>query len=222
MDLKVIINNILYDPNEIGSIEKQENEVEITHNTTLQDIVGLADLSFYYPLSGVYSFNNQYVPYIVCRDSVLWNVSYNDAKVEDFVSTHDIRNHIILADGGYCQAGGPGFKELADIWGIIYPILDQFVTVIGATTIISQAGKWVASLFQEKGIPPQSYFDLIFSRQAWNHYELAKFLDITSNDSKKLLTAFGYRYNRSILMFEQQPESLILKKKLSNIQVLDI
>lgn len=219
--LKIIFNNVMFDY-EINGVKIRESSVELSPDLTLEQAVGIADLSSYYPLSGAFSFNNEYVPYIISNHEVKWNVAYREAKVLDFISTHNISDNTIKADEGYPQAGGPGFKNLLEIWNEIYPIIDQFVTIIGAVTIFKKAGKWTKSLFKSAEVPPQSYFDLIFSRCRWNHFELSQLLRISAEDSKRLLISLGYKYNKSILMYVQQPIALELKEKLSKVEVHDI
>lgn len=68
---------------------------------------------------------------------------------------------------------------------------------------------------------PQAYFDLIFSKNEWNHNELAGLLDITSEEAKQLIKIFGYKYNRNKMMFIKQPISEELRIKLSQINVLN-
>lgn len=219
--LNVVIHNVLYDEKEKDSVQSSVRAVEFDDNTTLQDMIGAADVSSYYPLSGAYSFNNEYVPYIISENTVLWNVDYSDVRVKDFIATHHIQNHTLAASEGHTKAGGPGFTELSEVWNQIYPIIDQFVTTVGIVPIVFGAGRWIASLFHKKEVPPQSYFDLIYSRDRWNHFELADLLCITSDDSKRLLNSLAYQYDPSVLMFVQQPESLELKDKLTKVNVYD-
>lgn len=101
-------------------------------------------------------------------------------------------------------------------------MIDQFVTVIGLVTIAGSAGKWIHSLCAKKDPFPHSYFDFIFSRNKWNHFELAEYLDISPNDSKQLLKIFGYAYDRSKMIYDKQPCSDELREKLSKINIADI
>ncbi|MCL2841207.1 MAG: hypothetical protein FWE05_10600 [Defluviitaleaceae bacterium] len=230
MKIIVVAHNILYPCDQ--TIDKELiHEVEIFEETTIQQMldsisISIADLSEYYALSGIFTFNTIALPYVVSSDGkVYWNMLYADTKVKDFLVTHNICDNTIVVKTGHIQAGGPGFIKLYEIWMSIYPIIDQFVTVTGLIAIVGGAGKWVHSLFKgkkEKYIPPQSYFDLIFSRKEWNHFELADFLEVNKDDAKQLLQVFGYQYNPSRLLYVQQKESLALREKLSKINVLDI
>jgi len=227
MEIKVVFYHVFHeiDPNVFP--EKIDFISNIDDNTTLQELFdraeqSLADLSEYYYLSGPFSFNSTYLPFIInAGGKVEWNVRYKDAKVKDFITTHKIKDKIIISKIGYPQAGGPGFKEFIQLWNLIYPIFDQFVTVVGLGAIIINAGKWVHSLFAKKNIPPQSHFDLIYSRENWNHFELAELLGISKEDAKQLLKLFGYSYDNSKTLYVQQPISLQLREKLSKINVLD-
>lgn len=228
MEIRVIFKNVMFQYDSSVSCKEREFVSQIDASTTLSQLFEsaeewFADLSEYYYLSGVFSFNTPCIPYVIDSNGIVkWDVLFQDTKVADFVSTHKIENGTIIAKVGYVQAGGPGFIELAEIWSLIYPIIEQFVTLIGLSTIVGGAGKWVHSLLKKKAVPPQSYFDLIFSRQQWNHFEFAKKLEIEPDKAKQLLKIFGYKYCSSEMSYIQQENSLALREKLSQINVLDI
>ena len=228
MKVKIVFYHVFHEIDPTVFPERMEAEAIINQNTTLQqllDVVGqpIADLSEYYYLSGAFSFNSKYLPFLINSSGTIeWDVSFENAKVIDFINTHNIKNDTIISKIGYPQAGGPGFKDFLDIWNLVYPIIDQFVTVIGLGAIFINSGKWVHSLFNKKDIPPQSYFDLVFSKEKWNHFELAELVDIKPQEAQKLLQLFGYKYNNSMLLYVQQPISRELREKLSKINVLDI
>lgn len=215
------IDNIMHTASEEkGSFWEQY--IEIDKNTTLAEVVGLADLSLYYPLSGAFSFNNQDVPYIISGKQVLWNQEYKNVKVTDFLETHNIETGILMARGGYAQAGGPGFLDLMEIWESLYPVLDQIVTAAGAVGLTLGVWKRITTLFQKKEVPPHSCFDVIFSRKMWNHFELAELLEITPDDAKEFLRVAAYHYDRTILMYVQQPEATLVRKKILGVKIHDI
>ena len=219
--------NILFEFDKDNIKEMEEVSLDVENNTTLNDVpIGIFDLSEYYNLSSPFAFNVLELPYIIKKrngiEYVCWNVSYREATINDFIYTHNIKENIIVAKTGYPQAGGPGFLDFQQIWQSIYPVIEQFVNICGFVGIVAGAGKWIHSLLNKKDVPPQSYFDLIFSREHWNHIDLAQLLEIDNEKSKLLLKLFGYEYNHSKMMFSQQPISLDLKEKLSKINVSDI
>lgn len=215
------IDNILHTVSE-EEVPFWEQYIEIDKNTTLADVVGLADLSQYYPLSGAFSFNNQDVPYIISGNQVLWNQEYKNVKVTDFLETHNIETDIIMARGGYAQAGGPGFLDLKEIWESLYPVLDQIMTVTGAVGLTLGVWKRISTLFQKKEVPPHSCFDVVFSRERWNHFELAELLEITPDDAKEILRVAAYHYDRTILMYVQRPEAALVREKILGVKIHDI
>ena len=221
--LKVILNAIPYiqEKETAPAGRREERLLELTPELTLQEAVGIADLSAYYPLSGRYTWNQQKVPYLIVNGRVRWNVAYADARVRDFLSTLQIPDGTMEARFGYPQAGGPGYKELLEVWESVYPILDQFAAVAGVGSAVYGAGKWLRSRFGKKEVPPHFYFDLMYSRQMWNPSELAELLDIGEDDAKKLLISLAYRYDRSKRMYIQGEKSLELKKKLLEVDVYD-
>lgn len=119
------------------------------------------------------------------------------------------------------KQGGAGFKELLDIWQLLYPILDTFNTVAGSAVVVGGAGKWVYSLFRNRKLKhaPHSQFDLLFSRGRWSSVELAQKLDIENNEAKNLLKLFRYKFERGSGQYVQQQESLVQREKLSKIEV---
>lgn len=205
-----------------GEIPFLEQYIEIDENTTLADAVGAADLSQYYPLSGAFSFNDKIVPYIISGKKVLWNQGYENVKVIDFLKTHNIETGILTARGGYPQAGGPGFLSLVEIWESLYPVLEQIATVAGVAGLALEAWKRIAALFQKKEVPPQPIFDVIYSRKKWNHFELSELLDISPDDAKEFLRVAAYQYDRTIMMYVQQPEAAIVREKIWGVKIHDI
>lgn len=218
-NIRVIITNVLYGTAEEETVPAWEKEVEIDEHTTLAELVGLADLSHYYPLSGVFSWNSQEIPYVVSDGTVRWNQPYSQVRVSDFIRTHQIQDSVLYAEGGYPQAGGPGFLPLMELWEAAYPVIEQILTIVEIGGLAIGAGKWAASLFRKKGVPPQTCFDFLFSREKWNAFELAELLEIMPEEAKKLLDVSGYRYDRSIMMYVQQPEALDMKEKLGKVNV---
>lgn len=81
---------------------------------------------------------------------------------------------------------------------------------------------FIKSLFTQKNIQPLNGIDLIFSKSMWNHHELAINLDIASEQAKKLLKNFGYKYDNKKMMYVSQPISDELREKFLKVNVLDI
>lgn len=228
MQVKIIFYNVVHNVSSSEFLKSKECIMEFNGDTTIKELFEragepFADLSEYYYLSRPYALNSSCFPYIInSNGKVCWDIYYEKATVLEFLYTHDIEDRVLEAKTGYTQAGGPGFLDISQIWSAIYPIIDQFVNVVGLISIIGSAGKWVHSLCNKKEISPQSYFDFIFSRNKWNHFELAEHLDINYEDAKQLLKILGYTYDRSKMIYNKQPCSDELREKLSKINVLDI
>lgn len=228
MEIRVVLYDVLHEYNHTSESERIEFVTNFDNDTTLEEIFEsaghpYADLSEYYYLSGAFSFNTRSLPFIINSSGRIdWNISYQEAKIIDFIATHHIKNNVITAKIGLIQTGGAGSIDLIDIWNLVYPVLDQIKTIfeLGAASITM--GKWVHSLFHNKDIPPQSYFDLIFSRSNWNHFDLAELIDISPDNARNLLKAFGYIYDKNKHMYVQQSSSLELREKISKINVLKI
>lgn len=193
---------------------------------TLDEILLLAgnsylDLSYYYNLSWKYCFHQRSLPYAIrSNGEISWNVRYEDITVGEFQKTHNILDGKIQVITGIPQCGGPGIKDIADIWTSLYPILDQIATMFGVISGIVFAGKWIRGLFKPE-TPPPAIFDFILSRDRWNHSELAEIMELDKEDAKKLLKVFGFKWDKSSRQYIQGPNTKEIVKKLSEVSNIE-
>ncbi|KGM97210.1 hypothetical protein Z968_04195 [Clostridium novyi A str. 4552] len=228
MKIKIIYNNLLSPYND--EIEKYtETIMEINDKTTLKDIFinsqqGNADVSKYYNLSSRYYYNSNVLPYIKKTDNtVIWEPSYNEIKVIDFIFTHNIQDNIIYADTGIPQAGGPDLKDFIQLWNEYYDVISQIVTLFGFVNGVLKIGKFFEKVFidkfkNKKILPPQGVFDLILSKKQWNHNELSQNLDIDKEDAKNILKLLGYKWDNSRKLYIQQRDPKEIIDKLSKVK----
>ena len=204
---------------------------EVDASTTIQTLIeradySLGDVSDYYPFSKVWSHNNFFVPYLFTQDGLQYDVAYDDVKVVDFLNTHQISNGKLCITTGYPQAGGPGYLELAEIWDATYPILEQLAVVLGITGLSLHSFvsgiRWLCKHFKKEKRTPQCCFDIVYSRKYWNHHELASYLDIPADNTKHLLRALGYEYNKKQKLYIQGDSVARIKQKLHCIEIYDV
>lgn len=228
MDVKVLIKDVMFDN---SSKEELEQMLKISENTTIQELFDIAgcscgDISDYYEYSGVFSHNCIFCPFIITEKGVQFNILFSEAKVVDFFRTHNITNNTIRVTTGYPQAGGPGLKEILEIWKNISPFLEtitpclNFVAIISTITGINLKTIW--DHFKSKKVPPHTVVDMLSTKKQWNHNELAEILGIPKKNAKHLLKAFGYKYNKSKKLYTPSKLTDELKEKIKNIQVYDI
>jgi len=221
MEIKIAVCNVALD-NKIRKIK-----IEVDETATIQQMLNnigtpIADVLEYYEFSGVFLWNSPYLPYIISDDKICYDVGFSEAKVIDFLKTHNISNNELYIKTGYAQAGGAGVIELELIWEQVYPVLDEIATLLSLGVSAVGLIKWFCSLFKKRKRTPQVCFDIIFSRQCWNHFELAGLLDIENDKAKQLLQLFDYKYNNKTMLYQQGKNSKEIKKRLSKIKVLDI
>jgi len=225
VEVKVVYYNVL-SPYIDGVIKYTEDILAVTDSMTLKDIFATskqscADVSKYYKVSENYYYNNNQLPYIKKIDGeIIWEPSYEDVKVIEFIYTHDINDNTIYADTGIPQAGGPDLKVFIDLWNEYYPIIDQISSLYGFYTGIVGIGLFIKSIFvnkKKKSPPPQGVFDLILSKNKWNHFELSVALEIDVEATKKLLQAFGYRWDNSKKLYIHQGDINEIIEKLSKV-----
>ena len=171
-----------------------------TENTTIQDLLDAtqpyACLSLYYNLSKTYCFNEHFFPYIITVDNkIMWNLSYMDTRVIDFIYTHQIDDGIIFAEVGMVQAGGMGFKEIAELWQDIQIFIGYLANCIANIKDLLIIIDKIKDYYIKKNIPPQSVLDLIYSKDEWNLYQISEHLGLPVDHGKHLLKGLGYKWN---------------------------
>lgn len=223
MIIKVLVTYVAMDEPYI-----KEHTVDIPEDASLQDVFdalgcGLADVSDYYELSGVFAWNNFYCPFILTECSVQYNLPYNEVKVSDFIHTHCIGNNSIRIATGYPQAGGPGFVELKEIWDTIYPWLND-IAILCTITGISVKGiiDGIRSYFEHRKASPHAVIDMLATRRQWNHKELAEILEMPEKNALYLLKAFGYEYDKKLMLYVPSKNTVELREKIKSVQIHDI
>lgn len=222
MEIKIQIKNIAMENPEVS-----ECVVALPENASIQDLIdsigwGTADLSEYYPLSGVFSWNSSYVPYLFVNGKVEYDVLFESAHIKDFIYTHNISDNTIKVVVGYPWAGGPGFLELKEIWGHVWPCIEAIAVVCTISGFsLKDLYNYLRTKFMDKGQPPHTCFDIVFSRKQWNALELAKLLDVDVDKAKDLLALCDYQYDRKQQQYMQSNHTEECKKKLTEVQVYD-
>lgn len=223
MELNVVIFHVTADPP-----RETERAAEIDEKTTIQELLNQvgaewADLSDYYPLSGAFTWNDPVLPYLLVDGKILYSVGFDEAKVKDFLETHGICDNRIRVVTGYPWAGGPGFLELAQIWDNLYPILNAaalFFAISGFS--LKDFYHAVRAHFMQKGQPPHTCFDIVFSRKGWNAMELAELLEMEPQRAKELLRLLDYQYDRARMQYIQGQRSGEIRDKLKSVKIHDI
>ena len=221
MQIKVSIQNM-------ATENVRECLINVDSSMSMQNLFDLlgctfSDVSDYYPYSGVYSWNAYFLPYVFCEKNAIYDVSYDQANLFDFLQTHNIENDTLYIKTGYPHAGGPGFLELKEIWQSVYPVLEE-ISVFSSISGLSLFAliKWFCHHFRRRKTKPQTCFDIIYARTRWSHYELASILKITPKQAKSLLVLFGYNYVSAEQQYLQGDNVEEIKNKLTNVKSVDI
>ena len=208
-------------------IKLQEDQpvLQFAEHTTIQELLEeshpFADLSLYYSLSKAFCFNEHFFPYIVTKNNeLIWNVAYKDARVIDFFNTHQIVDGIIFAEIGIVQAGGIGLKEIVELWResqVFYYNIAVYITIC---SVVPKIINTIKGFFINRGIPPQSVFDFIYSKDEWNHHELSEYLGIDKQHTKDILNGLGYEWNNSRKTYVKQSIAFEIQDKFSKVNML--
>jgi len=205
-----------------------EEFFEVPENATIQDLLQvsghgeIADLSDYYPLSGAGSWGENYFPYLFVNGKAAYGVLFQDAKIVDFLNTHNITDNTIRVTVEFPLAGGFGAGELLEFWDSIYPALEQIAVICTITGIsLKSLFDYLKKHFIKRDQAPQVCFDIVLSRKQWNSSELSSLLDITPDKAKNLLKLCDYQYDRVKMQYIQGEHAEEIKEKLMNAGLND-
>ena len=217
------INAIIYEAINDRTLKQ---EVEIPADATVQafiDALGYpcGDLTNYYPFTRSYIFDDEFLPFLISEGAIRYSVPLPNAKLADFMNTLGIKDNSIRITTNYPMAGGFGIEDLPELWETVYKCMEGiavFCSISGFS--LRNLWNWLKGLFVKRDQTPFTVMDVIYSRTAWNHMELARLLDIDVERAKELLRAFGYEYERSAMQFVQNEHIDIIKDKLLHIENL--
>lgn len=204
--------------------EEKKLKISFNNNTTLDTLLRMighpdAEIDF----TKYYIFNNEYchahrcLPYLISENVAVWFPKYNESNVVDFIKTLNSEKNKIYLSIQASKANGPDLFTIAEMWDKYFPVIAKYSSVIGSVAGTVTVVKWLKSIFTSKRIPPSSVFELIFSRKAWNHFELSQVLQIDVDNTKNLLQAVGYQWDKKEMMYIQTAQSLNCIDSLSNI-----
>lgn len=116
-------------------------------------------------------------------------------------------------------------NEIKEWWVQAYPIIEQIATVAGAITGVSAVIaapisfiKWIRSKLQEKKEKSEySWIKLILQKNEWSVSVLAKKIDLSEEETKKILKGFGYVWNSKKMLYVETENTC----KLRNIEIID-
>lgn len=214
--------NVLFDCGPYTSSKTSRQLLEIDETTTIQDLLKkdddeIADLSHYYPLSGILSWGNEYLPYLFVDGKVLYDVSFENARVKDFLNTHSITDNNLRIVIDTPLAGGLGDEELFDLWNNIYPILEATAVLFTITGFsLKDLFRYLRKHFIKQQQPPQTCFEIVISRKQWSANELNDLLGFDIVKTKELLKLCNYYYDRSKQQYVQGEHTNEIIEKLNN------
>lgn len=121
-------------------------------------------------------------PYIIRNNIVEWNVPFDEVTVEDFVTTHRIKENdpIKVNIGGGIGGFGGDIFQFADWLSVIAPVyiaLRDNIGMISSTLTIAQTFKGRNGL----GVSPKEAREFFRSRKQWKEQELTDEVGLKNN-----------------------------------------
>lgn len=212
--VRVVISDALFSTTEII-------ETEYDSNSTLKEVFNRLghpcaeiDLSKYFKLGYELCYSTENIPYIINEGIITWLPVYANIKVSDFLNTFKVESIDIIT--GIPQAGGPDTNTITEMWNLYYPIIDQMATVLGFSGGMAGLGAWIKSRFK-KETPPTALFDIISSRDQWNHNDLAHLLELDAENAKQLIRSVGYVWDSHMQLYVKSDTTDELIRKLSEV-----
>ena len=217
MQIKAIIHEVVND-------RTLERTLELGEDATMQgllDALGYryGDFTDYDPFYAEFQWDPDFLPFLICDGRILYDVMLHDAKVRDFMRTHEISDNTLRVTTNYPQAGGFGVAELAELWEYAKPVLEGlaiFCTLSGLS--VPQLVQRLRDKFTHCDHAPYVLFDIVYSRTAWNQNELAELLQIGAEDAQNTLRLFGYVYDPSQKQYVQGERVEEIKHRLMAIE----
>lgn len=202
-----------------------EEFFEASENTSIQELFqnfgyeDRVDLSEYYPLGRDFCWCKNYLPYLFIDGKVSYDVRFCDSKVTDFLTTHNVADNTIRVTVDLPWAGAVDTSELVAFWNAIYPTLEQVAVICSLTGFnLGSLFSFLRNHFIKEKQPPQTCFDIIFSRNQWNSSELSELLDIEQEKAKEVLKLLDYQYDKTKMQFIQGEHTKEIYEKLLNVK----
>ena len=106
------------------------------------------------------------------------------------------------------------YEDFLDLWHHIYPILDQISTIISLSGSTIGLGTWAIRKFKSK-YNACEFIMILIQNEGWSSKELSDRLNISKEEAKNLLKAFGYKWDKS---YQQYRKTELTDKLISNLK----
>lgn len=224
MEIKIIAINAF---EELINDQQNRKIIEMKYNKnsgTLKDIrdklkIPMSGIEFkkYYNYGGFRFWNNE-LPYIERKNgTVEFKPIIDTVLIDEFINTHKIENNTLEIIYGFPQSSGPDPMDWITIWNTFVNIKTVIEAGIGTFKFIS----FIKRKFENKKTIPHEVEDYLYKRDYWNHYELAKKLEVEPEESKNLLKAFGYTWDNSEKVYKiSDKKKEQINRAISNIKYL--
>ncbi len=172
---------------------------------------GIAIAEQYY--DGNIKFDEQYLPYILNKNRIVeWNVAYKDISVEDLLRTFESNNilkfDLLIGMGGIRDV----IYSIQQLWENFIKVAEPIVLLNDVVDIL----KKLKTILIKKRCKPQDLITYIYSKNAWNIYELSYQTEIDKENIKNLLKGLGYKWDRKLLLYVKTKKSKNIYNKMIN------
>ncbi len=155
-----------------------------------------------------------YNPY---GDFQIWAHTYDDNGHEKVINEKkkisDLELHDNTVIGFSFDHAASDCGLFQELWTLIYPYLDQTATIIGIGGATINVVSWLRRKFRYQY--PTDVIDVLTKNSSWHALDLAQTLNITEDQAKTILKAFGYKWDRRHLVYV---ESKTTKEIVENIR----
>lgn len=163
------------------------------------------------------------------NDTLLCKIERDSIELHKMLdSMHDYENELRRAADALisCPMDFHLAFDIKSWWEHAYPVIAQIATVTGAITGVAAITvtpitfiKWIRSKLQEKQIKEEyEWIKLILNEDKWSICFLSQKLDLTDDETKRILKGFGYKWDAKKMLYIATEYTFELRK----IKVIDL
>ena len=211
-EISVVANNPLDERLPICKVMKADDK------STLADLFSLINSEmdvFYLPNYYSYYRWEQYgnaCPFIFRRNTIYWNVPFDEVKVKDFLQTHEIHDNTILVE--YDCIAGDGFLVhfIFQTWIAIKPLLDNISAILTVKDIINLL---INTFGKRKSKMPafNTMETYLYKRDEWDIKQLSEQTHFPKTVLITILEMLGFEEHNGIYYKNAWKVSLYEKEK---------
>jgi len=226
--MKITIDHeIIKGPGEHEDRISRSYEITYDSESLLVDLIHYkpgeyVNVNAYYHLSKVRSFYLRQVPYLINhRGDVLWDLDMDQVKVEDLVRTHGLKESLKVQTDLCILGGSHKTTDLSVLWEDFREVVERTNKEGDLYPIYQASMVLLEKVFIKKRVSPISLVNFVTSKERWDHFDLARRLEVDPKLAEHLLIVLGYEGDKLTGTYHlYDPDTRPYKDIMSYIEML--